>query len=113
MSQISSDIRGALTAYVVLLCKGLLDDDRWDWDVDDCNWDRYQKCFNDPSILRTTICVFVNNLEINDGNDIKNYTDARYRGFQYFRSCIEPEYNLTKKLESWELEEQDFYEWES
>ena len=112
MNQISSDIRGAFTGYIILLSKGLLDDDRWDWDIDDVDWVKYQQCFSDPSSLRTAMCVFANNLKINEANVILNYDDARFRGFQYFRSCVEQTYKLAKGLESWELEEQDWVEWE-
>ena len=112
MIQVSSDIRGTFAGYVVLLSKGLLEDDRWEWDVGNIDWGKYQKCFNDPCMLRTAICVFVNNLKVNESNEILNYLDARFRGFQYFRSCVDETYKLHKDLESWEYEEQDWLEWE-
>jgi len=112
MNQISADIRGAFNAYVILLSKGLLDDDRWDWDLERTDWEKYQACFGHPSMLRTAICIFVNNLKVNENGHVLNYLDARFRGFQYFRSCVEESYELTQELEAWEYEEQDWLQWE-
>lgn len=91
---------------MVLLCKGLMDDDRWDWDVEKCDWNKHQQGFLDPTILRTTLSVFMNSL------DSKSYWDARYRAFQYFRMLIEPSYKPDTPFTMEEMEEPNWYEWE-
>lgn len=96
-------------------CKGLLDDDRWDWDVERIEWPRYQEGFCDPTVLKTTLTVFLNNLQMDDGGVVVNYDDAKFRGFQYFRALIDPSYSIaqvTPPFESSELEEPDWRIWE-
>jgi hypothetical protein len=56
MKRVPGEFRGAVTGFVVLLSKGLLDDNRWDWDVERSN--------AGPSSTKK---------------------DARFRGFQYVR----------------------------
>jgi hypothetical protein len=104
MTKISKKIRGAVTGFMVLLCKGLMDDSRWDWDVENCNWEKYKNTFSEPTILRSTISVFLNNLEVDSQGIVLNYVDARYRAFQYFRSHVDNDFY--KEFELWELEEQ-------
>ena len=116
MKRVPDDIRGAVSGFVVLLCKGLLDDDRWDWDLERIDWQHYQAGFGDPTILRTTLSVFLNNLRVNDSGEVVNYTDARFRGFQYFRALIDASYPLAKvspQFDSAELDEPDWREWEA
>jgi len=104
---ISNELKGSVVGFITLLCKGLMDDDRWDWDVEKCDWRGYQQGFLDPTILRTTMSVFVNCL---DGGE--NYEDARYRAFQYFRMMIEPTYKPKPPFRPNELEEPNWMEWE-
>jgi len=106
---ITEQIKGAVVGFMVLLCKGLMDDDKWDWDVEKCDWENYQQAFLDPTILRTTVSVFMNCL---DGNTCENYGGARFRAFQYFRSMIEPQYKPEPPFTANELEEPDWYTWE-
>jgi len=40
MKHISADLRGAVVGFVVLLSKGLIDNDKWD-----CNWEQYKLGF--------------------------------------------------------------------
>src|SRR5579862_6567413 len=95
---ITDEIKGAVVGFIALLCKGLMDDDRWDWDVEKCDWTGYQQGFLDPTILRTTVSVFMNRLGRSG-----NYDDARFRAFQYFRMMIEPRYEPeTPFEEQWE-----------
>lgn len=96
--------------FVVHLSKGLLEDDRWDWDLERIDWQHYQAGFTDPTILRTTLSVFLNNLRLDDGGSVVNYPGARFRGFQYFRALIDPSYPLAQvspPFGSAELDEPD------
>jgi hypothetical protein len=116
MKRVPEDIRGAVVGFMVLLSKGLLDDDRWEWDVERFDWKHYQAGFADPTILRTALTVFLNNLTIDDGGAIINYEDARFRGFQYFRALIDPAYPLAQVSPPFgaaELDEPDWREWEA
>jgi len=116
MDHLPDDFRGAVTGFVVLLCKGLLEDERWDWDLDECNWQRYKDGFADPTVLKTTISVFLNNLRLDDSGAVANYNDARFRGFQYFRALVDPSYSIADVSPPFglpELEEADWREWEN
>jgi hypothetical protein len=125
MKQLSDDIKGAVVGFIILLCKGLLDDERWDWDVEKCDWNcltnkesdwnHYQEGFCDPSILKTTISVFLNNLRVDDKGGIANYKDAKFRGFQYFRAMLGGSYKFAQvepSFEPFEQVEPDWYKWE-
>ncbi|MFN7878123.1 MAG: hypothetical protein ACK5PB_22590 [Pirellula sp.] len=110
-----NDVRNAVVGFTVLLCKGLLDDDHGDWDLECFDTELYRAGFGDPTILRTTLAVFLNNLLLDDSNSVVNYNDARFRGFQYFRGMIDPAFPLshvTPPFEPSELEELDWREWE-
>jgi len=108
----SPETKGAVVGFITLLCKGLMDDERWDWDVEKCNWDDHQWGFTDPTVLKTTVSIFMNNL--NDRCD--NYEDARFRAFQYFRMMITGHTEKPYKVEKWfsaeEFEEPDWYIWD-
>lgn len=104
-----------MTGFVVLLAKGLLDDDRWDWDVEQIDWNHYQAGFGNPTILKTTLSVFLNNVVLDDNEVVVNYQDARFRGFQYFRAMVDPSYPFAHVLPpfgSVELDEPDWRKWE-
>ena len=116
MKTIPEDIRGAVTGFVILLSKGLLDDDIWDWDVERFEWQQYQAVFCDPSVLRTTLAVFLNNLRIDERGAVANYQESRFRGFQYFRAQIDPSYSLAQVTPPFmpaELDEPDWRIWEA
>jgi len=93
--------QGTVVDFSLLLSKGYLEDDNWDWDFEKCDWERYRQCLVDPITIRTTMSVFMNCLENND------FEHAKYRAFQYFRMILEPEYKpepfTTQELEepSW------------
>lgn len=106
---ITKEMKGAVVGFMVLLCKGLMDDDRWDWDVEKCDWKAYQWGFSDPTVLKTTVSVFVNSL---DNDKCENYVDARFRAFQYFRMIIEPGYKPETPFSMDEMEEPEWYIWE-
>lgn len=115
MKHVSDGLRGAVVGFVVLLSKGLLDDARWDWDVEKLDWQDYLAGFTDPTILRTTMAVFMNTLTIDDVGGV-NSEDARFRAFQYFRTQVDPAYPLsgvTPAFGSIELVEPDPLRWES
>lgn len=115
MQGLSEEVRGAVAGFVVLLCKGLIDDSRWSWDVEQCDWKNYQAGFCDPTILRTSLAVFLNTLKLDDNGKVINYHDARFRAFQYFRAQIDPSYpweSVMPPFEPFEIEEQDWLIWE-
>ena len=100
----------------MLLSKGLLDDDRWDWDIERFDWQRYRAAFADPTILRTTMAVFLNSLKLDEFGSVLNYEDARYRAFQYFRALVDPSYpiaNVSPAFGPIEVEEPDWHRWEA
>jgi hypothetical protein len=110
--KLHDDIKGAVVGFTILLSKGLIEDDRWDWDVEKCNWKDYQESFTDPTHLRTTLSIFVNNLEVDETGKVLNYEDARFRAFQYFRPYFDR--NCPRvEFEDWEYEEPYFLDWES
>lgn len=116
MPSLSDDLRGAVAGFVVLLSKGLMDDSRWDWDIERFDWKKYQAAFCDPSILKTTLAVFLNTLQLDDFGVVVNYHDSRYRAFQYFRAMIgDPSYlaaSVIPPFQPYEIEEQDCLTWE-
>ncbi len=114
MQNLPEELRGAIVGFVVLLCKGLLDDPRWDWDLDKCDWKGYQCGFTDPTILRTTMAVFVNRLQLDDRGNVVNYDNAKFRAFQYFRSLIDdsfPSAAIDPPMRLSEMEEPDWLRW--
>jgi hypothetical protein len=116
MQSVSNDLRGAVVGFLVLLNKGLMDDSRWDWDVEQFKWKDYQEGFTDSSILKTTLAVFLNTLKLDDVGGVVNYHDARFRAFQYFRAMIDPEYpyaGVTPPFQQFEIEEPDWRIWEA
>lgn len=101
---------------MILLCKGLISDKRWDWDVERYDWKGYQAGFSDPSILKTTLSVFLNALELDEAGKVINYADARFRGFQYFRALVDPSYpykSVEPPFQPHEIEEADWRVWEA
>ncbi|MGC3958589.1 MAG: hypothetical protein QM813_11805 [Verrucomicrobiota bacterium] len=116
MHHVPPELKGAFTGFVVLLSKGLIDDERWDWDVDRCDWKGYQAAFGDPLILKTTLAVFLNTLVTDDAGVVTNYRDARFRAFQYFRAQIDEAYPMAlvqPPFQSHEIEEPDWRVWEA
>jgi hypothetical protein len=114
MNVVSEEIKGAVVGFVMHLCKGMLDDDRWDWDVEKCDWRGYQEGFLDSTILRTTMAVFLNTLRLDEGGNILNYTDAIFRAAQYFRALVDPAYPISQVIPKFtlaEMEEPDWYTW--
>jgi hypothetical protein len=109
--KIPSDIRGATTGFVVLLSKGLIDDKRWNWDLEKCDWLRYRAGFSDPSVLKTTMAVFMNSLEIDESGKVINWSDASFRGFQYFRTQVDLTYPFTLIQPRFSLEEMEEPDW--
>jgi hypothetical protein len=103
-----------VSGFLIHLVNGLLDDDRWDWDVDSLSedqWKSFQESILDPTHLRTTLAVFMNNLWCTVEGDVLNYVDARFRAFQYFRAYLAigefSRNQISPPLEQWELEEPD------
>lgn len=116
MQRVSSDVQGAVIGFLVLLNKGLMEDSRWDWDLDQFDWKVYREGFCDSTILKTTLAVFLNNLQLDDVGGVVNYHDARFRAFQYFRALVDPNYPyaaVEPPFQSFEIEEPDWRIWES
>lgn len=116
MQHVPKELRGAVTGFVILLSKGLIQDKRWNWDVDRCDWHRYQSGFADPSILKTTMAVFLNTLTMDEDGKVRNYEDARFRAFQYFRAHVDSSYPLAgvqPPFQPYEIEESDWRVWEA
>ncbi len=103
---ISKDIKGAVVGFIMHLQKGMVDDDRWDWTMEkvDSNWQSYREAFFDPTIMRTTMSIFMNTLN----EDASNYEDAKFRAFQFFRRFNDG-YIVPFTLE--EMEEPNWYTW--
>lgn len=119
LTAIPDEISGATIGFVTLLAKGLIEDDRWDWDLDSLtieDWKHYQEAFVDPTILKTTLAVFMNSLQIDSGFHILNYIDARFRAFQYFRASLgfsDYEWDhITPPFAEIEIAEPDWHVWE-
>lgn len=96
------------------MCKGLVWDDRWNWDDDCLDWDKFRWGFNESSVLKTTLAVFLNTLEMNQDDTVANYQDARFRALQYFRTLVDNSYsfqNVEPPFQSIELEEPDWRIW--
>jgi hypothetical protein len=116
MPQLPDEIKGAVTGFVVLLCKGLIEDERWDWDLDRSDWNAYQAGLTDPTVMRTTMVVFLNSLELDGDMLVRNYPDALFRGFQYFRSLVDSSYresSVEPPFQPHEIEEPDWRIWEA
>jgi hypothetical protein len=116
MHHVPKELRGAVTGFVILLCKGLIQDRRWNWDVEKCDWKGYKAGFTDPSILKTTLAVFLNTVEMDEAGVVTNYEDAKYRGFQYFRALVDSSYPfkaIEPAFQSHEIEEPDWRIWEA
>ena len=103
-----------MSDFFVSLVKGLLDDDRWSWDLDtlsDEDWKAYQQSILDPTHIRTTLAVFINNIRLDADNKVLNYVDARFRAFQYFRAYVSiggyTWESVALPFQPWELEEPD------
>ncbi len=113
MQNLSNDDRGAVVGFVVLLCKGLLDDPQWNWDIENCDWKNYQSGSTDPTVLCTTMAVFVNTLKLNENGTVANYNDASFSAFQYFRSLIDPSFprgSIEPQIQLAEMVEPDWSE---
>ncbi|HYE21670.1 MAG TPA: hypothetical protein VEA69_24705 [Tepidisphaeraceae bacterium] len=109
-----------MSGFLVLLVKGLLDDERWDWDIDGLSEEErkwLQEATLDPTHLRTTLAVFMNSIRLSAEGRVLNYADARFRAFQYFRAHLGVAgYTLdsvSPPLQPWELEEPDWRTWEA
>lgn len=101
-------LKSALSDFIIHLQGGLIDDERWIWDVEKSDWKRYQESFLDPTILRTTIAVWMNTIELDESGRVRNEVDAAFRAFQYFRHMFDREYFMCEEaqtFEPWEVEE--------
>jgi hypothetical protein len=108
MTKLPLPLKTALSDFIIHLQGGLIDDERWSWDVEKSDWKRYQESFLDPTILRTTLAVWMNTIEIDETGNVTNEVDAAFRAFQYFRHMFDREYNATESaptFEPWEVDE--------
>ena len=108
MKKLSLPLKTAISNFLIDLQGGLIDDERWSWDVEKSDWKRYRECFLDPTILRTTIAVWMNTIELDEAGNVTNEVDAAFRAFQYFRHMFDHEYRTSEgapTFEPWEIEE--------
>ena len=110
MPRLSLPLKIALSDFIIDLQGGLIDDERWNWDVERSDWKMYQESFLDPTVLRTTLAVWMNTIEMDENGNVTNESDAAFRAFQYFRHVFDLEYRESKeapRFEPWEIEEPD------
>lgn len=105
MKKLPLPLKTALSDFLIDLQKGLIDDDRWNWDVEKSDWKLYQDSFLDPTILRTTLAVWMNTVEMDDSGAVTNENDAAFRAFQYFRHMFDRDYNQSKDAPTFEPSE--------
>ena len=104
MNNIPEELKVEIAEYIIDLQKGLIEDPNWDFDLDNCDWETYQEAFLNPSVLRTTISIWLNHLKLN-GKEVENWEYARHRSYQYFRNYFDKDYTPEKPFEAWEIEE--------
>jgi len=108
MTKLPLPLKMALSDFIIDLQKGLIDDERWNWDVEKSDWKQYQESFLDPTILRTTLAVWMNTINLDATGSVTNEVDAAFRAFQYFRHMFDREYVASEAaptFEPWEIEE--------
>lgn len=108
LKQLPLPLKIALSDFIIFLQKGLIDDERWNWDLDNTDWKLYQEAFLDPTILRTTLAVWMNAVEMDDAGNVTNQSDAAFRAYQYFRQTFDHDYIRSENaptFEAWEIEE--------
>ena len=108
MTKLPFPLKMALSDFIIDLQKGLIDDERWNWDMEKSDWKQYQGSFLDPTILRTTLAVWMNTVELDENGNVTNQVDAAFRAFQYFRHIFDREYVASEAaptFEPWEIEE--------
>jgi hypothetical protein len=103
--ELSLPLKVALSDFIINLQKGLIDDERWDWDVEETDWKEYQQSFLDPTILRTTIAIWMNTIRLSETGEVIHSTDAAFRAFQYFRSMFDRDYSHSKDAPKFEMRE--------
>ena len=95
----------ALSDFIINLQKGLIDDERWNWDVEKSGWKEYQESFLDPTTLRTTLAVWMNTIEFDETGKVTNGVDAAFRAFQYFRHTFDSGYRTSEGAPTFEPSE--------
>lgn len=105
MNRLPRELKIEIVDFIIELQKGLIDDERWDFDVETCDWNAYQASFLDPTHLRTTLAVWLNHLAMDSEGTVENWEEARFRAAQYFRQHLDPRYKAEPPFEAWEIEE--------
>ena len=113
LDRVPASFKCALYWLLSDLTKGLLEDERWDFDSDwffngRLDWDRYTAAILDPTVMGTVISVWTNNLAVDASDVISNPLHARFRAIQYFRTQFDDDYSFDKiepPLAAWELRE--------
>ncbi|MCR9202928.1 MAG: hypothetical protein NXI04_30145 [Planctomycetaceae bacterium] len=114
--RLDSSIKSCLYWFIEDVVKGLLEYDQWDFDIEmfedgRLSWDRYISAITDPTVLKTAVTLWSNNLELNDNGFIVNEAAAAFRAFQYLRTQFDDAYTanmIRPPLADWELEEEHF-----
>ncbi len=108
MTPLPEPLKRALSDFILDLHGGLIEHDSWEWRVEDCDWERYKLALADPTILRTTLAVFLNRLPLESQDREADEDEAAFRAFQYFRHMWDSAYRESKdcpKFEPWEIAE--------
>ena len=114
--KIPDGVKIALYWFVEHLLKGMLEDDRWDFDeswfeegVKD--WGKYQSALLDSGVMKTAFTVWSNNVELDENGIVTNDGYAEFRAFQSIRPHFDDEYtydDIEPPFEQWEVIENEF-----
>ena len=113
IADIPPSIKSALYWFVSDLTKGLLEHDQWDFESDDFetgrfDWDRYTRALLDPTVLTTTVSIWMNNLAFDAQGNASNVEYSSFRAMQYLRTQFDDTFELhaiAPALAAWELRE--------
>lgn len=113
LDRIPGSLKSALYWFLSDVTKGLLEDDRWEFDSDwfstgRLDWDRYTAAIVDPTVMCTVISIWTNNLAVDENDEISNEVHAQFRAAQYLRTQFDDDYTcdmIDPPLAAWELRE--------
>ena len=114
IASLPASLKSGLYWFVSDLSKGLLENDQWDFDTewfdnDRLDWDKYTAALLDPTVLTTTISIWMNNLAIDDAGCVSDAEHSAFRAAQYLRTQFDDAFTLDSiippPLGAWELRE--------
>lgn len=104
MPHLPHSLKDALRWFACDLSKGCLEDDRWDWDADNVDIERYRLAIADETCLQTVFTIWANVIVVDDDGVVQNRADAAFRAHQYVRSYIDHDDTVDPPFEPWEVE---------